>query len=256
MSFDKAIETIVRFQGNGLTENLSDIEKRIQHNGLGAINDLCICSGIDDDFLASALEIKKIAGQINIIIHAAGILRSLQSILEPDEKVEYVSLGAGNTGRNFDLETNYRIAEYKFINWKGGAESIRQNGIFNDFFELAEYETEKKKFLYVVGTEFPLKFFKGERKLKSVLTRRPEILSRIISKYGTNIEKVSQYYDLKKDMVSICDLEPIIWNSDPDLSKSDSGMEQASTASQYENLEIPAFLRKLSPFGKLEKGTI
>ena len=196
MSIDKAIEAMVRFQGDSLAANISNIESRVQQKGLSEINDLCISSGINDDFLASALEVQKIADQINVIINAAGILRSLQGILELEEKVEYISLGSGNAGKNFDLETNYRIAQFKFINWNGGAESIRQKSIFNAFFELAEYETEKKKFLYIVGTEFPLKFFMGRRTLKSVLSRRPEILERIISKYGPDIEKVNQYYDL------------------------------------------------------------
>lgn len=43
----------------------------------------------------------------------------LPHILEPDERVESVSLGAGNTGRDFDLETNVRVAEFKFIHWRG-----------------------------------------------------------------------------------------------------------------------------------------
>ena len=66
--------------------------------------------------------------------------------------IEYVSLGAGNTGRAFDLETNQRIAEFKFIHWQGGPESIRQNSLFKDFYEMAEYDTRKQKFLYVLGT--------------------------------------------------------------------------------------------------------
>ncbi|WP_283814259.1 hypothetical protein [Bradyrhizobium aeschynomenes] len=41
----------------------------------------------------------------------------LPHILEEGEIVDYVSLGAGNTGRPFDLETNRRIAEFKFIHW-------------------------------------------------------------------------------------------------------------------------------------------
>ena len=52
---------------------------------------------------------KRLAGQINVTIHALGILMCLPHILEPDERVESVSLGAGNTGRDFDLETNVRV---------------------------------------------------------------------------------------------------------------------------------------------------
>jgi hypothetical protein len=43
------------------------------------------------------------------------------------------------TGRSFDLETSYRVAvaEFKFIRWQGGPESIRQNQLFKDFYLLA-----------------------------------------------------------------------------------------------------------------------
>ena len=210
MSIDLAIEAIENFQGNSLTKSLSDIESLIHKMGLNEVHSFCGDRGIDDAFLASALSIKKVAGQINVIIHAAGILRSLQNILEPGEEIVSVSLGAGNTGRKFDLETNYRVAEYKFIDWQGNADTIRQNSTFKDFFELAEHETPKKKYLYLIGTKIPLKFFHGGRALTSVLSRQPEILARINEKYGLGIKRVCDYYDLKKQEVSICDVAPFI----------------------------------------------
>jgi len=60
--------------------------------------------------LGAAGLIKQLAGQINVVIHALGILLCLPHILRPGEVIEYVSLGAGNTGRAFDLETNLRVA--------------------------------------------------------------------------------------------------------------------------------------------------
>jgi hypothetical protein len=206
MSIKKALSALEAFQGDSLTESLSDIERRIIGSSLGDVDDFCAACGVDEVLLRSALAVKRVASQINVIIHAAGILQSLRSVLEPDERVESVSLGAGNTGRQFDLETNLRVAEYKFIDWQGGPESIRQNGIFKDFFELAEYETEKKKFLYVVGKEYPLKFFNGGRALTSVLGRNPKMLSQINEKYGEGVTKVRDYYDIKKGEVVIADV--------------------------------------------------
>ena len=153
-----------------------------------------------------AAEIKQVAGQIDVIIHAAGIVCSLPALLLPGETVQSVSLGAGNTGRKFDLETTHRVAEYKFIDWRGGPESIRQNGLFKDFFELAEHETHKTKHLYVVGTREPLKFLGGRRALTSVLSRNPEVLRRIGSKYGSSMKVVRDYYELKKHSVEIADI--------------------------------------------------
>ena len=52
-------------------------------------------------------------GQINVIVHAVGILVALPKILELGELVQSLSLGAGNTGRAHDLETDRRIDEFR-----------------------------------------------------------------------------------------------------------------------------------------------
>ena len=61
----------------------------------------------------AALLVKRSAGQINLIVHAVGILVALPKILEPGELVQSLSLGAGNTGRAHDLETDRRIDEFR-----------------------------------------------------------------------------------------------------------------------------------------------
>lgn len=210
MTIDKALRTLEAFQGTSLTKSLSDIERFIIGSGMEGVDAFCTTRGINGDFMDSAIAVKRVAGQINVIIHAAGILSSLSRVLEPGERVESVSLGAGNTGRQFDLETNMRVAEYKFIDWQGGAESIRQNSIFKDFYTLAEHETFKKKYLYVVGTDYPLKFFNGGRALASVLSRHPKVLAHIHEKYGVSIAKVRDYFELKKNEVLINDVTPYI----------------------------------------------
>lgn len=127
MSIAQAIEAIDSFQGSSLTESLSDIESQVVGLGLNEVQIFCGTLKIDDAFLASALSIKKVAVQIN-----------------------------------------------------------------------------------VVGTEFPLKFFKGARALTSVLRGQPSISARITAKYGASIERVCDYYDLKKQEVKICDVSPHI----------------------------------------------
>ena len=47
------------------------------------------------------MSIKDIVGQINVIIHAWGILVSLPHLLDDDEVIEYVSLERV-TGKNID----------------------------------------------------------------------------------------------------------------------------------------------------------
>lgn len=210
MSIEKAIEAIERFQGDSLTQNLAKIENDIVGANASESEDFCAERDINDDFIMSALAVKKVAGQINVIIHASGILHALKGLLQDGEIVESVSLGAGNTGRKFDLETNLQVAEFKFIDWQGGAESIRQNGIFKDFYELAEYETSKRKNLYVVGTYYPLKFFNGGRALTSILSKQPVILANIDAKYGNSLNVARDYYEIHKDEVYICDVSPYL----------------------------------------------
>ena len=139
-----------------------------------------------------------------------GILTALPEILEENERVEYLSLGAGNTGRQFDLETDRRIAEFKFINWKDGSESIRQNSLFKNFYQLAEAETDKKKCLYVLGLIQSLKFFRGRRALSSVLSRNAVLAESVRSRYGNEFTVVNEYYEAKKELVRIVDLAPVL----------------------------------------------
>jgi hypothetical protein len=99
---------------------------------------------VGESHLMAALAVKAMAGQVNVVIHTLGILVSLPYLLEDGELVESLSLGAVNTGRKHDLETNRRIAELKFIEWRGGAESIRQNTLFIDLFGLASSDSSKQ----------------------------------------------------------------------------------------------------------------
>ena len=90
-----------------------------------------------------------------------------------------MSLGAGNTGRSFDQETDRRVAAFKFIRWQGGPESIRQNSVFKDFFLLAEHDTVKRRYLYVLGNHYPLKFLRQPLEPLAATTSdgRPRILA-------------------------------------------------------------------------------
>jgi hypothetical protein len=137
---------------------------------------------------------------------AGPLLLCLPHILEPDERVEYVSLGAGNTGREFDLETNVRVAEFKFIRWRGGAESIRQNSIFKDYVLLAGHPTVKRKHLYLLGTEHALRFLRGGRALSSVLSRNDRLLKLFSERSGDRFRTVGDYFTVHGEAVQIEDV--------------------------------------------------
>ena len=130
ISILEAAIAIQEFEKGSLTEQISAIESKLAGADSNIVQSVYPSLGVTTDLLESAITFKRAARQINVLIHSIGILLSLPKVLEKDEIVEYLSLGAGNTGRPFDLETNHRIAEFKFINWQGGAESIRQNSLF------------------------------------------------------------------------------------------------------------------------------
>jgi hypothetical protein len=49
----------------------------------------------------------------------------------------------GNAGREFDLTTDQRVAEFRAIEWQGGPERIRQNSLFCDFDILTEQDSNQ-----------------------------------------------------------------------------------------------------------------
>lgn len=192
-NIEKKITKIKYFEAKNLTHKINRLEIQFSDKDVSRIHKELVSENIDKDLFQAAMGIKSVAGQINVIIHAVGILLSLPYILNKDELVEDLSLGAGNTGRDFDLETSKRIAEYKFIQWRGGSETIRQNQLFKDFYNLAEYKTSKIKYLYVLGTETPIKFLSGNREISSVCSRNNKLWEAfqknivIILKLYTNI---------------------------------------------------------------------
>jgi hypothetical protein len=205
-----AIHSFRAFGGADLTQTLAQIETSLRGVGQANYDTVLSACGAKTEVLSAAAMLKQLAGQVNVVIHALGILLCLPQILKPGETIEYVSLGAGNTGRKFDLETNLRIAEFKFIHWQGGPESIRQNALFKDFYEMAEHTTDKRRFLYVLGTAHVDKFFNGGRALSSVLSRNVKLGQEFTRKHGGNYIKVRDYYVPRKEMVTIQDVFPLV----------------------------------------------
>jgi hypothetical protein len=131
--------------GSELTSRISAIEASLCGKQRSAAARTIANDGIDETLLKGALTIKKLAAQVNVVIHAVGILVALPHILGRNERIESISLGAGNTGRDHDLVTDRQIAEFKFIEWRGGPESIRQNVLFIDLFNLASAKTKRRR---------------------------------------------------------------------------------------------------------------
>jgi len=204
--FSEIVKRIQDFQTENLGTHISEIESSFQGANAEKSNKLTSLISIDQELLNNAFEIKSLAGQINVIVHAVGILMSLPQLLDEGEVVHDLSLGAGNTGKGFDLETNRRVAEFKFIQWRGGSESIRQNSLFKDFYYLAEYQTDKAKYLYVLGKEIPIKFLNGGRAVSSVFSKNIKLWEDFQEKYERKFVVVREYYFFRRKAIHIVDL--------------------------------------------------
>ncbi len=86
---DQAAELI---EGFGIGPALSSRIAALETAGIGLdrrqLRTLNAREGVDEALLAAAVTVKSLAGQINTIMHATGILVSLPWILEPKEVIE------------------------------------------------------------------------------------------------------------------------------------------------------------------------
>lgn len=204
-------------QGLELTAWIGAAERQLHGVDASEVAPWLDAAMVSSETLDAALLVKRTAGQINVLVHSIGILTALPYILEAGETIESLSLGAGNTGRAHDLVTNRRIAEFKFTDWRGGPESIRQNGLFADLFSLASDPVKKSKVLYVVGKDIPLRFLQNRRALTSVLSRNELLAQRFHKEYGDQFITVRDYYETVRGQVDIVDLADVVpaWTASP-----------------------------------------
>lgn len=198
------------FKRDSLRNRIASIERKLRRADKIACQAFCSDEAINSGLMTAAFALKRASSQINEVVHAVGILASLPHILRDGEVIESLSLAAGNTGKAFDLETDQRVGEFKFIDWKGGPESIRQNQLFKDFYLLAEVSTPKERYLYVLGAEHPLKFLIGGRAFSSVLSRNTKLGASFKQQYGSRFSTVGDYYRYRRAQVRIVDLASVV----------------------------------------------
>ena len=80
--------------------------------------------------------------------------------------------------------------------------------MFKDFFQLAAADTDKTKYLYVLGTEKPLKFLRGGRAMDSVLSRNAKVHADFVDLYGVRYKRVCDYFHDHDKKVKITDVSP------------------------------------------------
>lgn len=91
MDLTEAARILEQFCGPDLTYTLGGIEASAKGLTLKSCRAVLAACGARDEVLIAAGLVKKLAGQINVIIHASGILMCLPKILESDEVVQYLS---------------------------------------------------------------------------------------------------------------------------------------------------------------------
>lgn len=225
MDLREAITLLERFRADvALRKRLSNLEQLLEGANALQCHDCNVASGVTMQVLTAADALKVATAQLHEVIHALGILLCLPHLLEPNETVLALSLGAGNTGKPYDLETSTRIAEFTFIRWRGGSETIRQNKLFKDFFMLAESEVAKRRVLYVVDETRPKHFlYNSRRRLDSVL-KDHAVREEFYAAVGTQFKTVREYISTRRDVVEIRDVGQ--WLPDLVLSAEEHMLEE------------------------------
>ena len=197
-----SFERIANFSGANLASKIAELEYKFTRLDKTAISERLQEALIGQDLLEAAKTIKRASAQIDVFLHAIGVLVLLPSILETGETVEALSLGAGSSeGKRFDLETNQRIAEFTFIDWRGN-DSTRLQKIFKDFYRLAEFETAKKKELWLTDDVFVLKYLRSGSSVRTATHKHRDVWESFKQRYP-NVDRVSDYYRIHERTVSL-----------------------------------------------------
>jgi hypothetical protein len=195
------VEQIARFSGSDLSSKISELEFKFAKRTGGEIATQLRADSINHDLLRAARSIKRAAAQIDVVLHAIGIVVLLPSILEDAEIVESLSLGAGSSeASRFDLETNRRIAEFTFIEWTGN-DNTRLQKIFKDFYRLAEFETAKRKELWLTDDSHVLKYLRSGSSIRSATHKHRDVWETFQARYP-EIGTVREYYRMRGDVVN------------------------------------------------------
>lgn len=198
-----------------LTSRLADLERSLAGSGAGDAGAIVAHSGVDKDLLAASLVVSATFGQIHSLIHAAAVSLLLPRLLEPGERItSHPSLAAGNDpNRPFDLETDRRVAEFKFSHWKG-SDAARKRQVFKDLVQLAAADTDgRRPELYVRGSA-PIRFLTGTASTAGWGLKNNMAVARLFSEcFGPLENRISEFRAGPAAHVRLVDLDDLA----PDL---------------------------------------
>jgi hypothetical protein len=168
MADDLTLEAAVGILASFLTRvPLTNLIGSLEHSLDGATSreavDATAALDIDPALLRASVLTRENLGRLNDLIHAVGISLLIPHILQDDERItNRPSLAAGNDPtRPYDLETDRRVAEFKFAVWTG-SDAMRKRQTFKDFVHLAADTSGRRAVLYVIGSR-PISFLRTTR---------------------------------------------------------------------------------------------
>ncbi|MBK7228476.1 MAG: hypothetical protein IPH97_06360 [Ignavibacteriales bacterium] len=207
---EESLEILNSFFGDNPTKKIGELNKSLAASDRTQINQLLSEEKIGRNLIHSAYLIKKISAQIDTKLHCLGIIYLLNKLLDEDEIIESLALGSDNQSE-FDLVTNHRIAEFKFGEWKG-KDSMRRKKLFQDYFNLAESSSSKRKILYVYELDPVLKFLQSSSDFSNILDKEESLRIAFRKKYGNSLTFVKEYYAIKDRLVEIIEFKELLNN--------------------------------------------
>ncbi|MCH7588826.1 MAG: hypothetical protein IIC78_12460 [Chloroflexi bacterium] len=210
MGIQSDIQRVREFRGVSLTRTLAGIEADLlgcyKNDVAGAAEHL----SVDSELLLAAAGVKDASAQIDVVIHAVGILYSLPYLLVKSEFIEAISLGAGNAAGEHDLITSRRLAEFKFIRWRTKGNAVREKSVFEDFVKLVMADTTKDKYLYLLDGSKTSKFLSGKSSTVRLLDRSLKLTERYKRRYQNRFPTVGDFYREFANEISMVDLPDVV----------------------------------------------
>jgi hypothetical protein len=202
------IAALIAFTGAGpMTQTVADLEHAVAGLPPNEIESAVARAGLSAELLRAGLLVRESFGRVDDIIHASAISVVLPKVLEEGEALKRPSLAAGNDpSRQFDVETDRRIAEFKLARWRG-ADAMRKRQVFKDLVNLTLDETERRAELYVLG-ERPIRFLRSTKSSASWgLDRAPGPRVAFEARYGGLDMPIGDFVAGPGSRVELIDLE-------------------------------------------------
>jgi hypothetical protein len=208
LDLEAAAGALAKFiQDEPLTAKIADIERALDGCGVSEVGAIISARGVSPDLLRGALLVRGRLGRINDLIHAAAVSLALPELLESNEVLRRPSLAAGNDpSRPYDVETDRRVAEFKFAQWDGH-DAMRKRQVFKDLVHLAADRSGRRSELYVLGQR-PLRFLRKTGSSAAWGLDRAPATQRLFTEWFGSLDvPISDFTSGPASHVTIIDLE-------------------------------------------------